>query len=279
MADYRSVKVSMWAQDEWFMELQPDAKLLWIYLFTNAHTSVAGIYKLPLRTIHNETGIEPDRITALLQAFERDGKVRYLNGTVWVIKMREHQATSSPLVKKRIDKDISVLPDTLLKREYLSRYGIDTVSIGNLESRYDTDTDTDTDSIRGIDTNNDDNAGLIRQWEAVLGMFPTASYPDAVVYMERLKKRDALNWWALAITETVDKAKRPSWQYMKAVLESWLAAGHPTTQGKNGTDPAKKKPQTGLIRSASLDGAEWIYTDIATGQEVRRERRETEELF
>lgn len=125
----------------------------------------------------------------------------------------------------------------------------------------------------------DDNAGMIRQWEAVLGMFPTASYPDAVVYMERLKKRDALNWWALAITETVDKAKRPSWQYMKAVLESWLAAGHPTTQGKNGTDPAKKKPQTGLIRSASLDGAEWIYTDIATGQEVRRERRETEELF
>lgn len=131
-----------------------------------------------------------------------------------------------------------------------------------------------------VSSNDDDFRGrLIQQWEAVLGMFPTASYPDAVVYMERLKKRDALNWWALAITETVDKAKRPSWQYMKAVLESWLAAGHPTTQGKNGTDPAKKKPQTGLIRSASLDGAEWIYTDIATGQEVRRERRETEELF
>lgn len=120
---------------------------------------------------------------------------------------------------------------------------------------------------------------LIRQWEAVLGMFPTASYLDACGYMDKLKERNALDWWGLAITETVDKAKRPSWQYMKAILEGWLAAGHPSTAGKNGTDPAKGKPATGTIRQASPDGSEWIYTDISTGMVVRREQRETEELF
>lgn len=120
---------------------------------------------------------------------------------------------------------------------------------------------------------------LIGQYSAVMGMFPTASYPEAIGYMDRLQKGNVLDWWQLAITETVDKAKRPSWQYMKSILESWLAAGHPSTASKNGTDPAKGKPATGMHRQASPDGSEWIYTDITTGKVARREPRETEELF
>lgn len=136
------------------------------------------------------------------------------------------------------------------------------------------------DESTGDNAADDDFRGkLIGQWEAVLGMFPTASYPEAIGYMDRLKKGNVLDWWQLAITETVDKAKRPSWQYMKSILESWLAAGHPSTAGKNGTDPAKSKPATGMHRQASPDGSEWIYTDIATGKVARREPRETEELF
>lgn len=42
----------------------------------------------------------------------------------------------------------------------------------------------------------------------------------------------------MAITETVDKAKRPSWQYMKSILELWLASGS-AFEAKNGTDPKK----------------------------------------
>ena len=33
--------------------LPTDARLLWIYLFTNPSASVSGIYKLPLRTMAN----------------------------------------------------------------------------------------------------------------------------------------------------------------------------------------------------------------------------------
>lgn len=102
-----------------------------------------------------------------------------------------------------------------------------------------------------IQHDDDDFRGkLIQQWEAVIGMFPTASYPDATAYMDKLQERDALDWWALAITETVDKAKRPSWQYMKAILEGWLAAGQPLTytNGKSETRTApKSKPVTHII--------------------------------
>jgi len=241
MADYRSVKVEMWAQDEWFMELPIDAKLLWLYLFTNAHTSVAGIYKLPIRTICSETGIDQERVKSLLHGFAQDGKAKHSDGVVWVVKMREHQATTSPQVEKRIAKDVALLSDTPLKREYLKKYGMDTVSVGYSELRSDTDTDTDTDSSGNGD---DFRSVLIGQYSAVMGMFPTASYPEAIGYMDRLKKGNALDWWQLAITETVDKAKRPSWQYMKSILESWLAAGKPSSSTTNGTDPAKKKSAT-----------------------------------
>ena len=125
----------------------------------------------------------------------------------------------------------------------------------------------------------DFRGNLIRQYEGIMGMFPTASYPDAIVYMDRLRDAKALDWWGLALTETVDKANRPSWQYMKSILESWLAAGKPSSSTKNGTDTAKGKPTAGATRCASPDGSEWIYTDIATGKETHRTARMDEELF
>ena len=129
MADYRVVKVSMWSQDEWFMDLPADGKLLWIYLFTNAHTSAAGIYKLPLRTMAFETGLPTERCSTLLEQFEQDSKIAYRDSIVWVFKMRDHQANSSPKVKQGIARDVGNLPDTVLTKKYKLKYGMDTVSI------------------------------------------------------------------------------------------------------------------------------------------------------
>ena len=56
MADFRSIKTSMWREDEWYQELEIDARLFWIYLFSNPSATVAGIYKLPIRTMAFECG-------------------------------------------------------------------------------------------------------------------------------------------------------------------------------------------------------------------------------
>ena len=66
MADFRTVKCAMWREDEWFQSLTPDERLLFIYLFTNPSASVAGIYKLPLRTISFESGPAHDNYYLLL---------------------------------------------------------------------------------------------------------------------------------------------------------------------------------------------------------------------
>lgn len=111
---------------------------------------------------------------------------------------------------------------------------------------------------QGKATHDDDfRSVLIDQYTAVIGMFPTASYPDAICYMDKLQERGVTDWWQMAITETVDKAKRPSWQYMKSILESWLAAGAPSV-AKNGSDP--KKPI--ITETVKLDYGDGTFGEV-----------------
>ena len=88
---FRTVRCDMWRRDEWFAELQPDAKLIWIYAFTNESTSPAGIYPIALRTVANETGVPIARVREVVDQFSRDGKLYYEDGIIWPVTMRKHQ--------------------------------------------------------------------------------------------------------------------------------------------------------------------------------------------
>jgi len=130
MANYRQIHVSIW-KDEWFMDLEPDQKLLFIYLFSNESASLSGLYKLPLKVIAFETGLDAEYITTTLTKFSRSGKVHYQDGIVWIVNMRRYHETKSDKVQTRINSDIANIPDCELKRQYLKtmipyRYPIDT---------------------------------------------------------------------------------------------------------------------------------------------------------
>jgi hypothetical protein len=132
MADYRSVKVQMWRSDEWFQALLIDARLFWIYLFTNPSARVAGIYKLTARTMSFETGIDANRIEELKTQFSQAGKAYFEKDVVWVVKMRELQSPGriSAKLQTGIDNDVAEIPNCELKRQYMIRYAypIDTLS-------------------------------------------------------------------------------------------------------------------------------------------------------
>lgn len=104
---------------------------------------------------------------------------------------------------------------------------------------------------------------MARQYEAVLGMVPTASYPEMTRYMDRLINASAADWWALALQETTG-ARRPGWQYMKSVLEAWLAAGQPSTNTKtNGhsqdADTRPRVPSPSKEEVAAADARQAAY--------------------
>jgi len=118
MANYRQIHVSIW-KDEWFLDLDPREKLLFIYLFSNESTSLAGIYKIPLKVIAFETCLDTEYVLGAIDKFSQAGKVHYDNGIVWVVNMWRYHESKSPKVQQRKDTDIASIPDCALKIQYL----------------------------------------------------------------------------------------------------------------------------------------------------------------
>lgn len=157
MADYRTIQSKIY-RDDWFSRQQVDAKFLFIYLFTNPSASVAGIYELPIRFVSVDTGISEERVREILAGFQDDGKVEWCEPLIWIKKMREYQATNSPALKLRIQRDLAIIPNCGIKQHHAEYYGDPVPTV--LRPSRDVPIKTDkTDPIRN-NTNNGANAPL-----------------------------------------------------------------------------------------------------------------------
>lgn len=121
MPGYRQAHSKMWSTDQWFGELSPAHKLLFIYLFTNERASVSGLYELPLRVIQFETGLDAEQIRSGLETFASADKVHYdwSASVVWVRNMWKYQGSKSPKVLDRARKDMDAVPACPLKDKCL----------------------------------------------------------------------------------------------------------------------------------------------------------------
>lgn len=124
-ANFRQIHTRIW-KDEWFLDLQPDEKLLFIYLFSNENTSLSGLYKLAFKIICFETGIDQVRAAEILGKFASSGKVFYSDSIVWIVNMRRYHSSNSIKVQKRIETDLLLIPECDLKIQY--RYHMDMLS-------------------------------------------------------------------------------------------------------------------------------------------------------
>jgi hypothetical protein len=85
--------------DPWFSDLEPDAKLLFLYLLTNRRTTAAGAFEITLRAIEFETGLKRVRVAAILDEF--GDRVRWwpAHQIVWVRNFFRHQAANDNFTK------------------------------------------------------------------------------------------------------------------------------------------------------------------------------------
>jgi hypothetical protein len=132
----RMLTTGFWS-DPWVVdELNPLDRYLFIYLLTNEHTTIGGVYELSMRTMANETGIEKEELSRMLKRMET--RVIYMDGWVVFRKAIMHQNIGSPKIKAAVAQTLKSLPRALL--EYVqvpadfgellqAEYGIDTVSI------------------------------------------------------------------------------------------------------------------------------------------------------
>ena len=83
MATYRTIRMDFW-NDPYVEGMEPQDKLLYVYLFSSPHTNNLGVLTVSRRKIAFETGLTEEGVAAGLAALERDGKVLIDGGAIWV---------------------------------------------------------------------------------------------------------------------------------------------------------------------------------------------------
>ena len=231
MADFRAIYTKIW-KDGWFMDLEPEAKLLWIYLFSNEQATVAGIYELPLKFIAFETGLDAGYCIDTLSSFEQHGRIRYQDGILWVRNLRKYNETKSPKVQTRIQKDFEAVPDGIVKYEYAQAYGIDTVLIPYPENESETDTDTDTIQRQTETDTGGYAAAVFAAYENNIGQL-TPHLSEAI---GGAIDDYPVAWIVEAIGIAVERNNR-NWRYIAGILRNWQKEGK-GSPNKNGTGPS-----------------------------------------
>ena len=114
-AGYRQVHPEMW-DDPFFLELSPDEKLLFIYMFTNARTSLSGLYEISRKQIAFHTGLDNEFIKETLLKFQKLGKILHSDSVFFVVNQFKRHFSKSPKVETRVKNDINEIKDCEPKR-------------------------------------------------------------------------------------------------------------------------------------------------------------------
>lgn len=113
MSQQRIVKNEIW-DDEWFYDLEPIEKLIWLFLLTNVRCNIAGIYKLNVKWAAGTVGVDQDVLEKTLDKFVDNEKVYRDNEWIVLINFVKHQA-KNPSVIKGIERVLEDIPSRIVE--------------------------------------------------------------------------------------------------------------------------------------------------------------------
>lgn len=114
---------SLWSDPD-FLALSSDARLVYIWTWTNPRCGMAGIYKLAPSMAALETGLSQDRVMAALDELGAAEFTFYENRVLWVRTRVKHLRQKTFPIAKSIRNDLLKIPDDHpLKARFLATYG------------------------------------------------------------------------------------------------------------------------------------------------------------
>ena len=210
MANYRQTHVKMW-RDSWFIELPVDAKLCWIYLFTNENSTLAGLYEITLRQIAFDTCLNLDRVKEILAKFEADNKLMYANSIIWIYNMEKYHSQGSPKIKTRKALDIASINDSSkVKKAYIAWHEGAQAVEELMHPRLDTDRTSQS------YTAYEQNIGAL-----------TPLIADAIT----LAVEEYTDHWVMEAIKLSAQNEKRNWKYCEGILKRWKREGF-STEGK-----------------------------------------------
>lgn len=119
---YRTIDTSLWT-DPTVKRLPPLAKLLFIYLITNGHTHVSGLYFLPMMYVAHETGIPLAELDTLFDTLSGADLVKIDpdRELVWVVNMFKYQGPGEKH-ERGAANHLATLHNSPLINDFLKRY-------------------------------------------------------------------------------------------------------------------------------------------------------------
>lgn len=130
----RIIYTEIW-QDDFFVGLNPDEKLLFIYYLTNESVNIIHLYKCGVNRVKADTGIDTPIIQEAQRKFEENGKIYFKNGYIFLrnaSRFEKYEGSKNEIAKSklfaRLSKDlidwyiqITDTPiDTLYKSEIIN---------------------------------------------------------------------------------------------------------------------------------------------------------------
>jgi hypothetical protein len=179
MSKMRFVNTNFWS-DNWVVdELNPLDRYLFIYMFTNPHTNIAGVYQLSLRIMSFETGISRDELLRMMQRLQP--KIGYIDGWVILRNGIKNQNYRNSKIKTGILMALDNVPSEILQHiKWPADFGSPKPNGSKQEGLFDntymphedllySDSDSDSDSdpnvttvfeLKPVDNSTIDTAGL-----------------------------------------------------------------------------------------------------------------------
>ena len=216
MANFRQIHCRIWV-DPWFVSLEQDEKITWIYLFSNPSSSLCGLFELTTRQVAFDCCISPDRAKEILQKFETDGKIKYKDSVMWIVHMEHYHSQGNRNVETRKRLDVAAINDSSpVKQAYLLSH-----------PQY---TDAQIiDKAPALAANNGskpDSGDAYAAYESNVGALTPMiadSITDAV--------EEYTSAWVVEAIRIATKAEKRSWSYIQAILKRWKRDGF-NTEGK-----------------------------------------------
>ncbi len=167
MSNFRIVYSSFWT-DAFIQELTPEQKYFYLYLITNEHIKLCGVYEITYRQMSYETGYTIEVIENLVQIFAEKGKIKYNRNTheLAIRNWGRYNNTSSPKIKSCIEREQKLVKDKdLLKFMGIKGYPMDTLSeakdtLSEVDC-IDRDRDIDKTETDTIQVSSSENSGLV----------------------------------------------------------------------------------------------------------------------
>ena len=118
MAKQRYINTKFWS-DPFIQNLDKDTKLFYLYLMTNEHNNIAGIYEISLKTIIFETGLNVKEVSNSMNTLSKARKVHFIDGYIILCNFPKHQDwQKSPKIKQGIDARLSEIPKSIVEKIY-----------------------------------------------------------------------------------------------------------------------------------------------------------------